>query len=170
MMNLTGSGEIAYHSGFMAPFDPNHGTQLTWEEDVRRTMASLQIGDFRGKVALTLIAIGGGDLCVKMPSPDLRLYLLGFNGRNSKIDLGGAAIKGQVVAEHLRLQRKDGTGSDAADSVGKASPEFIREMLKPLREVKPQPLTALKDDVTDVRFYRVTTNGKNGVRLQAAGQ
>jgi hypothetical protein len=35
---------------------------------------------------------------------------------------------------------------------------------------QPQPLTALKDDVTDVRFYRVTTNGKNGVRLQAAGQ
>ena len=27
-------------------------------------------------------------------------------------------------------------------------------MLKPLREVKPQPLTALRDDVTDVRFYR----------------
>ncbi|MGA2660729.1 MAG: hypothetical protein ABSH34_24850 [Verrucomicrobiota bacterium] len=41
-------------------------------------------------------------------------------------------------------------------------------MLKPLREVKPQPLTALQDDVSDLRFYGVTTNGKNGMRLQAA--
>ena len=65
------------------------------------------------------------------------------------------------------MYRKDNGGTDAADGVGQASPEFIREMLKPLSEVKPQPLTALKDDVTDVRFYRVSTNGKNGVRLKA---
>jgi hypothetical protein len=41
-------------------------------------------------------------------------------------------------------------------------------MLKPQREVKPQPLTALEDDVSDMRFYRVTANGKNGMCLQAA--
>jgi hypothetical protein len=41
-------------------------------------------------------------------------------------------------------------------------------MLKPLREVKPRSLTAVKDDATDIRFYRVWANGRNGVRVQAA--
>jgi hypothetical protein len=33
--------------------------------------------------------------------------------------------------------------------------------------VKAQPLAPLKDDVSDVRFYRVWANGRNGVRVQA---
>lgn len=41
MMNLTSSGEFADHSGFMAPFDPNHGTQLAWERDLRQIVAPL---------------------------------------------------------------------------------------------------------------------------------
>ena len=36
-------------------------------------------------------------------------------------------------------------------------------MLKPLRKVKPRSLTAVKDDATDIRFYRVWANGRNGV-------
>ena len=52
------------------------------------------------------------------------------------------------------------------EGTGKATPEFIREMLKPLREVKPQPLGAPKDGVTDVCFYRVWANGRNSVRVQ----
>ena len=167
MMNLTGSGEFAYHSGFMAPYDPNHGAKLAWEEDVRQAVASLQADGFHGKLAFTLVSVSGGDLRVSPPSPDLKLYLLGFL-TNRKVDLGGAEVKGQVVAEHVRYVRADQTGGDAVDGVGQASPEFIREMLRPLREVKPQTLSALKDDVTDVRFYRVWANGKNGVRLQAA--
>ena len=86
---------------------------------------------------------------------------------NQKIELGGPDVKGQVVAEHVRVFRKEPTGLDAMEGTGKATPEFIREMLKPLREVKPQPLTPLEDDVTDVRFYRVWANGRNGVRVQA---
>ena len=167
MMNLTGSGELAYHSGFMAPFDPNRGTQLAWEQDLRLTVAPLQVDGFRGKVALTLNSVSGGDIRVKPPSPELEFLLLGFH-TNRKIDLGGEAVKGQVVAEHLRSLRNDNGGSAAVEGTGRASPAFIREMLKPLREVKPQPLTALQDDVSDMRFYRVTTNGKNGMRLHAA--
>ena len=58
-------------------------------------------------------------------------------------------------------------GLDSVEGVGKASPEFIREMLTPLRTVKPQPLADKGSDVSDVRFYRVWANGKNGVRLEA---
>ena len=100
-------------------------------------------------------------------SPDLKLYLLGFL-TNRTMDFGGAAVKGQVVAEHVKAVRKAPTGLDAVDGIGKATPEFIREMLIPLRTVKPHPLTDLDQSVSDVRFYRVWANGKNGVRVQAA--
>jgi hypothetical protein len=104
---------------------------------------------------------------VKPPSPELKLFLLGFY-TNCKIDLGGHAVKGQVVAAPLRSARADNGGTVSVEGTGQASRAFVSEMLKPLREVKPQALTALQQDVSDVRFYRVTTNGKNGVRLQAA--
>jgi hypothetical protein len=50
----------------------------------------------------------------------------------------------------------------------RSTPEFIREMLISLRTVKPQPLTDLDQIASDVRFYRVWANGKNGVRVPAA--
>ena len=67
----------------------------------------------------------------------------------------------------MKAFRKEPTGLDSIDGIGKASPEFIREMLVPLRTVKPQPLADAGRDVSDLRFYRVWANGKNGVRLQA---
>ena len=109
----------------------------------------------------------GADIRVKPPSPDLRLYLLGFV-TNRRIELGGPAVKGQVVAEHLRVFCKTPTGLEAIEGAGLSTPAFIREMLKPLREVKPQALAALGPDVTDLRFYRVWLNGKNGLRVQGA--
>ena len=104
---------------------------------------------------------------MKPPSPDLKLYLLGYV-TNHKIELGGPDVKGQVVAEHVRVFRKEPTGLDAVEGTGKATPGFIREMLRPLREVKPRPLTASKEGITNVRFHRVWANGRNGVRVQAA--
>ncbi len=168
LMNLTGSGEFAYHCGFVAPADPNHlrDQGLEWEKDLRDTVAALQFDGFRGKVAYTLVSTNGADLRVVPPSPDLQLYLLGFV-TNRDIDLGGAAVQGQVVAEHVKVFRQEPTGYDSVDNVGQATPAFIREMLEPLRTVKPQPLTKLSDSVTDVRFYRVWANGRNGVRIQA---
>jgi len=50
----------------------------------------------------------------------------------------------------------------------RSTPEFLGEMLIPLRTVKPQPLTDLDQSASDVRFYRVWANGRNGVRVQAA--
>jgi hypothetical protein len=167
MVNLKGSGEFAYHSGFMAPFDPNHGQELAWEKDLRRTVAALEANGFHGKLAFTLLSVSGGDLRVKPPSADLKFLLLGFL-TNGRVDLGGAGVKGQVVAEHMRLTRTDRSGTDVAEGSGQSTPAFVREMLKPLREVKPRSLTAVKDDATDIRFYRVWANGRNGVRVQAA--
>jgi len=171
LMNLTGSGEFAYHCGFVAPyagFDQNIAKRLgAWEADLRKTVAPLQFDGFRGKLSFTLVSTNGAAIRVKPPSPDLKLYLLGFV-TNHKIELGGPDVKGQVVAEHVRVFRKEPTGLDAVEGTGGSTPEFIREMLKPLREVKPQPLAPPKGGVTDVRFYRVWANGKNGVRVEAA--
>lgn len=175
LMNLTGSGEFAYHCGFVAPADPNHiDKSLDWERDLRKSLAALQFNGFKGKLAFTLVSVNGATLGIMPPSTDIKLYLLGFM-TNQKMDFGGAAVKGQVVAEHIKAFRKDKhpdypnqpTGLDAVDGVGKALPAFIREMLTPLRTVKPQPLTPLPDNVSDVRFYRVWANGKNGVHVQA---
>ena len=172
LMNLKGSGEFTYHCGFVAPADPNHlDKTLDWEQDLRRSVAALQFDGFRGKLAFTLVSVNGGTLCVKPPSADLKLYLLGFL-TNRIMDFGGAPgkgpVKGQVVAEHVKAVRREPTGLDAVDGISKATPQFIREMLIPLRTVKPQPLTDLDQSVSDVRFYRVWANGKNGVRVQAA--
>ena len=175
LMNLNGSGEFAYHCGFVAPADPNHlDATLEWEKDLRHSVAALQFDGFKGKLAFTLVSVNGADLRVTPPSADLKLYLLGFL-TNQKMDFGGAAVKGQVVAEHVKAFRKDKhpdypnqpTGLDSVDGAGKSTPEFVRDMLKPLREIKPQPLTDSKDDVTDIRFYRIWANGRNGVRVQA---
>ena len=169
LMNLTGSGEFAYHCGFVAPADPNHIDKThNWEKDVRNSVAALQFKGFKGKLAFTLVSSNGGNLRIVPPSDGTKLYLLGFLTYDGRIDFGGDATKGQVVAEHLKAFRKERTGLDSIDGIGKASPEFIREMLVPLRTVKPQPLTNAGSDVSDLRFYRVWANGKNGVRLQAA--
>ncbi|MHB9133696.1 MAG: glycosyl hydrolase family 28-related protein [Armatimonadota bacterium] len=173
LMNLTGSGEFAYHCGFVAPytgFDESITKRLgEWEADLRKSVASLQFDGFRGKLSFTLVSANGAEIRVKPPSADLQLYLLGFM-TNQKINLGGPEVKGQVVAEHVKVFRTNGTGLDSVDGVGKATPAFIRDMLIPLRTVKPQPLTDLKDGVTDVRFYRVWATGKNGVRVQAGAE
>jgi hypothetical protein len=176
LMNLTGSGEFAYHCGFVAPADPNHlDKSVDWERDVRKSVAALQFDGFKGKLAFTLVSSNGGNLRVVPPSAGTKLYLLGFLTYDGRIDFGGDATKGQVVAEHVKAFRKDrhpdhpnqSTGLDSIDGIGKASPEFIREMLVPLRTVKPQPLVNAGRDASDLRFYRVWANGKTGVRLQA---
>lgn len=166
LMNLTGSGEFAYHCGFVAPADPNHlDKTLDWERDVRTSVAALQLDGFKGKLAFTLVSSNGGNFRVVPPSDGAKLFLLGFLTYDGRIDYGGAT-QGQVVAEHMKAFRKEPTGLDSIDGNGKASPEFIREMLVPLRTVKPQPLADANRDVSDLRFYRVWANGKNGVRLQ----
>ena len=167
MFDLTDSGEFAYHSGFMAPYDANHGQNMEWEKEIRQNTASLQLDGFRGKVALTLISVAGGDFRVTAPNTELKLYLLGFLTRD-KITLGGPEVKGQVVAEHTKHFRQNATGLDSIEGVGSATPQFIRDLLQPLRTVKPLPPAPDKDGVTNVRFIRVWVNGKNGVRVQAA--
>ncbi len=166
LMNLTDSGEFAYHCGFVAPADRDT-SKYEWEKDLRDSVAALQIDGFKGRLAFTLVS-STGSFRVKPPSPDLRLYLLGYmyTNRKMEMDFGGDAFKGMLVADHLKVFRPDGTGLESIDGVGKAAPEFIREMLMPLRTVKPQPVEDLKDDVTDLRFHRVWATGRNGVRIQ----
>ena len=48
---------------------------------------------------------------------------------------GVLGAQGQVVAEHTRKVRTNATGADPVDNVGESSPEFIRDMLKPLRDM-----------------------------------
>ena len=178
VLHLAGSGEFAYHAGYLATYTSSDKDLLKalgdWEREIRDRVAQIQIENFRGKIAFTLVSTTGA-LRVVPPSADLRLYLLGFL-TNQKMDFGGDAVKGQVVAEHVKAFRKDShpdypnqpTGLDSVAGIGKASPEFIREMLAPLRTVKPQPLTDLPPGVSDVRFHRVWASGKNGVRVQGS--
>ena len=168
LLNLDGSGAFAYHCGFVAPADPNHiDKTLEWEKDVRGSVAALQFSGFKGQLAFTLVSSNGGNVRIVPPSAGTKLYLNGFLTYDGKVDFGGAAMQGEAVVDHLKAFRKDGGGLDSVEGVGKASPAFIREMLAPLRTVKPQPLADKGRDVSDVRFHRVWANGKNGVRLEA---
>ena len=82
--------------------------KLDWEKDLRESVAAFQIDGFKGKIAFTLVS-STGPLRVKPPSPDLKLYLLGYltTNRKMEMDLGGAAVKGQVVAEHMKAFRAE---------------------------------------------------------------
>lgn len=169
LLNLDGSGTFAYHCGFVAPADPNHiDKTLEWEKDVRGSVAALQFSGFKGQLAFTLVSSNGGNVRIVPPSAGTKLYLNGFLTYDGKVDFGGAAMQGEAVVDHPKAFRKDGGGLVSVGGVGKASPEFIREMLAPLRTVKPRPLTDKGRDSSDVRFYRVWAHGRNGVRIQAA--
>ena len=80
------------------PADPNHlDKTLDWEKDLRHSVAALQFDGFRGKLAFTLVSANGGTLRVKPPSPDLKLYLLGFL-TNQTMDFGVGEARGSEGA------------------------------------------------------------------------
>ena len=63
----------------------------------------------------------------------------------------------------------DGIGATPTPDIGVADPSWLREMLAPLREAHPLPLTDIRPGVTDFRVYRVNaTNCTIGIHLNAA--
>ncbi len=169
MVHLRDRGEFAYHAGFVAPAD-RESNKLDWERELRGRVEAFQFDGFKGKVAFTLFS-STASLRITPPSPELKLYLLGYMMSNRKMtfDLGGEAFRGQAVAEHGKVFRPDGTGLETLEGRGQATPEFLREMLAPLRTVKPQPLAEPRPGVTNLRLHRVFAAGRNAVRIQAAG-
>ena len=177
LLNMKGDGEFACHSMYMCPADENHIPRTDpWEMDVRADRAAFQIDGFAGNVSLTLCSSGGGTFAIIPPSPGLRLYLLGFK-TDSGVDFGGEAVEGVAIAEHTRKRRTDThpdypwqpTGTETTPDIGTASDDFVREMLVPLRTVKPQNPVKRPAQENDLRLYRVWVDGKTGLRIQAAG-
>jgi len=176
MFNLTGSGTFACHSAYMCPYG-NDENSPGWEKDVRAKYPSFGIDGFKGTAALTLISSDCGPFAIAPPSPDVRLYLLGYYGDEAGLDLGGDAVKGVVCAEHTRMPLRypphpdypnQSIGTTDIPNEGIAStPEFIREMLAPLRTVKPQPLVPRGKGEQDLRFFRVWLHGETGLKILA---
>jgi len=99
------------------------------------------------------------------PAPDLKLLLLGV-AFPRQVQLTADDFQGQLAADHIKQSTSNGLV--AVSGTGEATPAFLREMLTPLRTVKPDTDDNLAADVTDVRFYRVWCYGKNGLRVQAS--
>lgn len=167
MVHATDRGAFTYHCGFVAPyygFEPERGQKDPWEKELRQQVAPLEFDGFKGDICFSLVSSNGAALHIK-PSPELNLLLLGYLS-NMPNDFGGDGAKGQTVLTNFRVQRKDGTGSDAKPGLGELKPEWARTMLKMLRETRPQPLEPTPSGTTDVRFFRVMAVGKEGVRLE----
>jgi len=84
-------------------------------------------------------------------------------------------MKGVAIADHVRRYRKDShpqyswqpTGTAEAPDIGKTTPEFIREMLIPVRTLKPQDYTVARgENENDLRFFRVWLKGRNGIHIK----
>jgi len=61
-------------------------------------------------------------------------------------------------------------GFDRLKDSGKASKEFIRQMLQPLHETPTWPMEPVKEGVTDVRLHRVmVAAGKGGTAVELRG-
>ena len=178
MAELTGGGDFACHSAYMCPVDPNHFDDTKeWERDVRATRAAFHFDGFKGKAALTLVSTSDGKVRIVPPSPDFKLCLLGFFMHHvSEVNFGGDAFTGSAFATHRRAMRSDGahpyypgqnTGTEALPDMGETpSPDFLREMLVPLRTLKPQPPAPTKDGEQDLRFFRVFLGGNTGLAIQ----
>jgi hypothetical protein len=152
---LTDGGEFTYHAGIVAPY-----------KGPTPDSAPIRIEGFRGKVTLSQIEPNGGPLRVSGAGKETRVLGLGLIfGKDAPVQVDGQA---PVALLHCRRARADATGTDSLPDVGKPDPAFLTEMLAPLRSVLPRPLTNLSPDVTDLRLYRVATDGLEGVRVQGA--
>jgi hypothetical protein len=166
LIRATDRGAFTYHCGFVAPyygFQPEQGAKDPWEKELRQEVASLEFDGFKGDICFSLVSSNGAAMRIK-PSPEMNLLLLGYLS-NTPNDFGGEGAKGQTVLTHFRVQRKDGTGSDAKPGLGELKPEWVRTMLKMLRETRPQALEPTPEGATDLRFFRVMAVGRNGVHL-----
>lgn len=152
-MHFTDRGEFTYHSGNIAPYAPPTGQD-----------AIIAFDNFKGSVTLSQIEPMNGPLRVT-GGRGLDLLMLGLITRDAPLQLD------QATGDHIsflssRDFRKNGTGTDQLPETGSAQPDFLRQMLTPLRTVLPQPLTPIKPGLTDLRLYRVMTYGKEGMRLE----
>jgi hypothetical protein len=149
------SGEFTYHSGNIAPY-----------AGPTADSAIISLDNFRGKVLFSEIEPMNGPIRVTGGDATSKVLMLGLLTNAAPVKLDGAAPAAKVAFLNGRDFRKNGTGSDTLSDVGTADPDFLREMLTPLRTVLPQPLTATKPGTNDLRLYRVTVWGKEGIRLE----
>ena len=165
MFNFTGSGEFAYLSGLINIDTGDRMDKKEWEKDVRKTTDPENIDGFKGKISLVMVSLNNTKMRIAPPTADLKLLLFGSVLPGPNKWLADPEVKGHIVTANMKTS--NGTGGASADGVGKASPEYLREMLAALRTVKPRPDTELPDSATDVRLFRVWAHGLNGIRVQA---
>ena len=152
-LHFTDRGEFTLHSGNVSPYKPPPGDE-----------AVIDFDGFSGEVTLSQIEPMNGPIRVKN-APNLKLLMLGLFSRDAPLqmqDAGGA----KVAFLSGREFRQDLTGTDSLPDIGPWDPVWIKARLARLRETAPQPLTPIKDGLTDLRLYRVMTYGKEGVRLE----
>ncbi|MCL1857019.1 MAG: hypothetical protein FWF84_05205, partial [Kiritimatiellaeota bacterium] len=176
MVHLKGRGELAMHGIYMCPADRNHLDRTTeWEKEIRANRAAYEFDNFSGNVTFSLLSTSDGTVRVVPPSPNLKLYLVGFS-TSAEVDFGGEAMNGSAISHHRRAPKQDShpdypwqhTGTMAMPDHGAPSPEFTTEMLAPLRTLKPQHIGPRADHKNDIRLYRIWAIGRHGLRIQSA--
>jgi hypothetical protein len=129
---------------------------------------SIEIDNFSGRVLLSQISAFNAELKVTDDNENLKMLLLGWTlypGKGKPLYI--TPTKGQVGLLSGRQDLDVPPYFVPIPNSGNNEPQFILEMLEPLRTQLPRPLSEPMDGVTNLRFDRVFVEGKEGIRLQA---
>jgi len=132
---------------------------------------SVVLNDFSGKA---IFAAGDitGHFAISGKSSQAKLLALGIMAENDSVITDTSVPKADTRllmsrTRNYSMQWLKG-GSSAMPDVGAYDPQFINGMMSEMLKVHPIILTALPNNVSDIRLYRVMSfNGAKGIDIEA---
>jgi hypothetical protein len=133
-----------------------------------REIPGINIENLQGKVSI-LNGISDDRIVINGDGADARLLGLGYVGQTVIPFFFNAtsptATAGLVLARQV-TNSTPGVRTIPTPNQGITDPTFVKDMLAQTRATVQQPISALADSVTDLRFYRVWVTGSiNGIHL-----
>jgi len=135
------------------------------------TLPSVIVSDFSGKAIFAAGDITGHFL-ISGKSSQGKLLVLGIMAENDSVIMDTSVPKADARllmsrTRNYSMQWLKG-GSSAMADIGTYDPQFINSLLSEMLKVHPIILTALPNNVSDIRLYRVMSiSGAKGIDIEA---
>jgi len=165
-MRCMDSGVFTLHGALIA-------SDLRHPSEPGRIVPEIQVAGFRGPLTFlgTLFASPSARVILESAGDELEMLLIGVNTQGTE---EGAflnrATNGRAVS--LYGYANPPAGTFPVPDQGSVDASFLRRALAQTREVLPRPPARLAEEITDLRFQRVTVhqavNGVHLVRLNEA--
>ena len=157
-IHLTDRGNLTFFNGYIATLPGN---------EARQDLASVDLDGFVGRFTLIGARFDTRNPQIRLAGTGegMKALVLGtaFGEANPYLDNLAPAAKVAVLASTQNLK--------SLPTIGKPSPEFLREMLKDARTVLPTRWQPAPAGATDLRLHRVTVKHKvgEGIVFSAGG-